>query len=604
MNLLPGIGQPTALRAGPLRMELVDGALRYIRCGEEEIIRRIYVAVRDSNWGTVPGEIGAFDCKLNDDSFEIAFSCRHRQGDINFEWTARIEGAASGRLRFSMNGLALSSFLKNRIGFCVLHPMSCAGKPCLITYSNGSQLAGAFPRLIAPEQPVKHFDDLAALEHKLDGGGVATLRFHGDLFEMEDQRNWTDASFKIFCTPLHRPYPVRVEEGQAIQQEITLDITGAPTRGFRERSADSAQIVVDSRATYRFPELGLGCAHHGDALTQREGELLRELRLSHLRVDLDLTSSGWTEALDRAAADARTVGAALEVALFLDARISRPSFHTLRSNLIASGVVLRRILVFPSLPELITACRDSLCDAFPSLQVGGGTNAYFAQLNQERPCGAAMDCVAWSIHPQEHAFDDDSLIETLAAQAETVRSCRALYPHQAVAVSPITLRKRFNPYAKAPEPPPAPDELPPQVDPRQLSEFTAGWTLGSIKYLVEAGASSLTYFETTGWRGIIERSSGSPLPSRFRSMPGQIFPVYHVFAALATTGRPARILASRSSQPLRVECLAISHPGGTRLLLANFACQETAVEIVGMPGGGRIRLSARSFQVLDYPPTA
>lgn len=25
--------------------------------------------------------------------------------------------------------------------------------------------------------------------------------FEGDVFEMEDQRNWTDASYKTYCTP-------------------------------------------------------------------------------------------------------------------------------------------------------------------------------------------------------------------------------------------------------------------------------------------------------------------------------------------------------------------------------------------------------------------
>ena len=29
----------------------------------------------------------------------------------------------------------------------------------------------------------------------------------GDVFEMEDQRNWTDASFKTYCTPLRQPFP-------------------------------------------------------------------------------------------------------------------------------------------------------------------------------------------------------------------------------------------------------------------------------------------------------------------------------------------------------------------------------------------------------------
>lgn len=41
---------------------------------------------------------------------------------------------------------------------------------------------------------------------------------------MEDQRNWTDASYKTFCTPLHLPYPVRVRKGVRIDQAVELGI--------------------------------------------------------------------------------------------------------------------------------------------------------------------------------------------------------------------------------------------------------------------------------------------------------------------------------------------------------------------------------------------
>src|SRR5689334_8262477 len=40
------------LRAGPVRVKLADGQLRYIRVGDKEIIRRIYFAVRDDHWRT------------------------------------------------------------------------------------------------------------------------------------------------------------------------------------------------------------------------------------------------------------------------------------------------------------------------------------------------------------------------------------------------------------------------------------------------------------------------------------------------------------------------------------------------------------------------
>jgi D-apionolactonase len=39
------------LRAGPLEMLLEPGGLRYVRLGEREVLRRVYVGVRDPNWG-------------------------------------------------------------------------------------------------------------------------------------------------------------------------------------------------------------------------------------------------------------------------------------------------------------------------------------------------------------------------------------------------------------------------------------------------------------------------------------------------------------------------------------------------------------------------
>jgi hypothetical protein len=101
-----------------------------------------------------------------------------------------------------------------------------------------------------------------------------------------------------------------------------------------------------------------------------------------------------------------------------------------------------------------------------------------------------LDLVCYSINPQVHAFDDCSLVETLAAQATTLESARSFVGSTPIAVTPVTLRPRFNPNATGPQPEPPPGELPPQVDPRQLSLFGAGWTMGSIKYLTEGGVAS------------------------------------------------------------------------------------------------------------------
>lgn len=52
----------------------------------------------------------------------------------------------------------------------------------------------------------------------------------------------------------------------------------------------------------------------------------------------------------------------------------------------------------------------------------------------------------------------------------------------------------------------------------------------SLPALTEAGVASVTYLETTGWRGVMEREAGSQLAEKFPSRPGQLFPVFHAMA--------------------------------------------------------------------------
>ena len=42
----------------------------------------------------------------------------------------------------------------------------------------------------------------------------------GDTFEMEDHRNWTDASFKTYVRPLALPWPYTPPAGQAVSQSV------------------------------------------------------------------------------------------------------------------------------------------------------------------------------------------------------------------------------------------------------------------------------------------------------------------------------------------------------------------------------------------------
>ena len=194
-----GPAERRLLRAGSLSMSFDAGDLRYIKRGEREVIRRIYAAVRDRNWGTVPAEISDLKTQIAEDHFRITYTSTHRQERIHFEWQAEIVGEADGSIRFTFAGEAKTTFLSNRIGFCVLHPIrECAGAKCRARYTNGTEAEFAFPVTIAAEQPVSGLAELAGLAHEIEPGIWVEMEFEGDVFEMEDQRNWIDASFKTF----------------------------------------------------------------------------------------------------------------------------------------------------------------------------------------------------------------------------------------------------------------------------------------------------------------------------------------------------------------------------------------------------------------------
>jgi hypothetical protein len=348
---------------------------------------------------------------------------------------------------------------------------------------------------------------------------------------------------------------------------------------------DDVVFELQPDRQFALPRVGLGMASHGEPLSAAEVERLRALHLSHLRVDLNL--SGAVDVPLRHAVDAaHALGVPLEVALFVSDDAARELEYFATVTLPAFRPSVCTWLIFHVAEKSTSArwiemARQFLEGYDSGARFGAGTNAYFAELNRNRPLEWFSDLVCYSINPQVHAFDNASLVETLPAQGVTVWSAREFTMDWPVAVSPVTLKPRFNPDAIAPAPPPAPGELPPQVDVRQMSLFGAGWTLGSIKYLAESGCYSVTYYETTGWRGVMAPRQGSPLPEQFRSPDGAVYPMYHVFANVGAFAG-GHIVISQSDEPLAVDGLALSKEGRIRVLLANLGPEPRRVTVAGL----------------------
>lgn len=586
-QLLCGVDAPPAasisLSAGPItaQFEPEIGFLRYVRHGDREIVRGIYGAVRDANWGTATPHVSDLQVIQDDNAFTVRFKVECRAGDIEFSWIGTITGDPTS-IRFTMEGVAERAFLTNRTGLCVLHPIpGSTDADCLIERVDGTEEAGRFPDYVEPHQP---FRRIRAIRQLIAPGVVSRILFEGDTFEMEDQRNWTDASFKTYSRPLELPKPHPVTAGERVQQAVTVSFTGtAPSTAAND---DGILIQLSSDIVGPLPEIGLGIASHGGLLTEREVQLLRALSPTHLRVDLRLSQPDWMNVLRRAASEAYALGTHLEVALFLTDD-AEAQLAGLRAALNDIETPIARWLVFHeterATPDhLLDRVRYTLRDLPVLAPIGGGTDNSFADLNRRPAFLAETDFVAFAINPQVHAFDDRTLVENLEGQAQAVRSARRIAAGKPVVVSPVTLRPRFNPEAVGPEPPPPPGELPFAVDPRQMSLFGAGWTVGSIHALARAGAISVTLYETTRWRGVLETEAGSPLPAQFASFPGGVFPLYHPLADLAEAG--TQLLATESSRPLEAEALALQLPDGRiRALIANHTGTAQAITLTGVP---------------------
>jgi hypothetical protein len=208
LELLHGVDVPLAsprlLVAAPWEVELEGITVRHVRHRGGEVVRGCYLAVRDTGWGTLPLHAGPMREDVAADRFALVADVEADDGEIGIDATLRVEATGTGSFTVDLEGVARRAFEYCRFGLNVLLPSTLAGAP----YLSDTGAAGRFPVAIAPQS----YDDerriylpvippFRRLEFEHEGRRVM-LSLDGDEFEVEDQRNWTDASFKVYAPPL------------------------------------------------------------------------------------------------------------------------------------------------------------------------------------------------------------------------------------------------------------------------------------------------------------------------------------------------------------------------------------------------------------------
>lgn len=489
-----------SLGVGDLTLIYEPGLIRRVTFGGVEVVRMINAPVRDANWATLPASI--VDSTVEDDGDKLRIEEHFTVADGALDGHLVFEAEAGGRLTADLSLTAKEDVATNRAGFTLLHPIAgVAGARLTIRHSDGSQEVTRFPDRIAPGQPAF---DIAGLSHSLDGVAV-DIAFEGEIFEMEDQRNWSDASFKTYCRPLARPTPYTIAKGETVTQRIAVTLkakAGATSRRGDRPAAKSVSL----------PTVCLAC----------EPDWLGPIPAHTTPVLRFYGPDGWTDAHLRTFASGRDVDVEIVVPDGVDAKMMLSS---IKDRLDAAALRAAHVIALPEAylksyqpsgpwpsGRSPADCARAARQAFPDASIGVGMLTHFTELNRHPPDLSLGDYVTFANSAIVHAADDLSVWETLEALRDIFASGRALSGDLPIRLGLISIGMRTNPHGAGLVANPNGDRLAMAGDdPRQAEAFAAAYAVAAMALAAEAGIEAITLAAPAGRFGLAGKDGPRPI---------------------------------------------------------------------------------------------
>lgn len=575
-----------------------------LRCDGDEIseishggvvlLESLRPALRDPNWETITPRVTEPRWEEDGRTSRRTQRVEHTHGSASAHAVTELEITADV-LRCRLTLTTGTDLLLNRAGLTVMLPRAVAGLDGLVRTPEGAERSIRLPRLISPFQPVF---DIRRLD--LDHGGVRfRLDLLGDVFEMEDQRNWTDASFKLYSRPLALPFPYLVRAGEQVEQEVTLTLLPSADHSRIELPSRPSEIPTDVDAVLEaatrcvLPAVGTGATtQYSDAVT---APAARVEGLSHLLVE---TSEGFPheQVLGAAAREARALGSPVDLRIAATEETDLGAILDIAEDV---GLPVIRVGVLDSARHVTTAplwarLRDAA--AGRQLELVAGARSHFTEFNREiHEIPRDADAFTFPSTPQMHMRETWHVIAGLGALGDVLDSAATLRPGRPLHLGPVTLRPRLNAVATRPE---LVDRSTAEgygahlvagaTDPRQHSSWAAAWSAAVILRAATAGVRSVTLGELAGPRGLL-------LPD------GRLGPI----------GEIAVLLGSLAGDEAQIAC-DVAGPGtalarwGERLLAVNARLEDWTLHL---PGGSpaepdSLRVPAGSYRLLTLPSAA
>lgn len=495
---------------GPMTFTVVDGVLRHLCWQGVEVVRGLSAPIRDTAWGTLEQRDATEETREGLGRWLYLRRCTVADGAIVV--SLEFEVAQTGRLTAQLALQVQRDIEVNRAGFTLLHPLhGVTGQDGTAIGMDGARRPFVFPERISPAQPV---GDLAGLVHDVLGVRVE-IDFEGETFEMEDQRNWSDASFKTYCRPLALPLPQRLMAGDRIEQRITLRLSGKPP-------AAASHIAADAGIEVRMPEILLAVRPGWLPVTATWPGGGALLRMGH---DHD-----WTDVvLARIAVLLPDRAPDLEVVLPADSD-PRAALDAVAARLVAHGLRPRHVTALPApylrsiqpegpwpegrTPEDAVA---AACAAFPEARIGAGMLTNFTELNRRPVAGG--DFITHGNAAVVHAADDRSVLETLETLPQILQSGRHIAGGRGYRLGLVAIAMASNPYGEGLAPNLDGRRMTmTDVDPRQATEFSAAYAVAVAAIAARAGVEAIALAAPTGPFGVTGPEGTRPVAAAIRAL--------------------------------------------------------------------------------------
>ncbi|NOZ32624.1 MAG: hypothetical protein GXP01_06030, partial [Alphaproteobacteria bacterium] len=532
-----GTADPPAVLAefnlGRLDFLRTGSAIRRICWDGIEVVRGLDCLVRDAGWGTYePQNVREeLDVNLEAGSFRLRRRFGVGDGALNVDLT--ITATREGVLVAGFEATATRDVEVSRAGFTLLHPLAgVAGMPLTVTHADGGQEQGRFPLAVVPAQPVF---DIAGLSHTVDGVRVE-IGFDGEIFEMEDQRNWSDASFKTYCRPLALPFPYTIAAGARVHQRIRVALSGS-RRPVGEQAAKKPTRVPGAQSgpvRAVMPDVLL-CVEPG-WLSDAAAGLLAQNTVAGLLVRMG-GGYGWPGAeLGRVAQLIAGTKAYVDVEIVVPENADPARFLGETAGQLAGyGLSPRHVIAVPepylksyqpagpwpagpTPGELVDPSRHE----FPGAKIGAGMLTNFAEFNRCPPSATAGDYVTHGSSAIVHAADDLSVFETLQALPDIFRTVTQQAAGRPYRLGLVSIGMRSNPYG-AFGADNAGGSRRPMVrhDPRQRGLFNAAFVISATWAAAKSGCQAIALAAPAGPFAIADTENS-----------GALYPVYHAINAL------------------------------------------------------------------------